>query len=533
MAPACRSTSTRRPRRQEQIDRQRRGAAPRRSRASPGAPQRRVPRHDGDGRREHGEEGEATGRDHGLGRRYHFRARGRGAASVSSGFGHSPRSLQVPHSAPRQTKSNRACAWSSMPLVVGQHAQLEVAPPVALRAEPRAGEVGAAEVEERAVDRDHLHVDARAGAHLEARRRRGARRARPAPAGTGRKAASRAAGARGPPVAKRLERVEDGHVAPARPVARADGRLGHELLHVRGRDPHRGPRPRDRERHVLVMRPIHDEGQRRAAGFHGDGSACILPRTAYPARHATTDHLVPGLRGDPRDARTMAWADGRFEASERASVLAAAGVLNLSKDLRERLNEVVERPVPVDRILFDTLSVRDRAFAYVAAMWMAGVDEDIDPKEEELLDRAAAILGFSPARKAELERHRARSGAGAPGRPQVGPGNRAAVPRHPAEARGDGRGRGDRGGVRVAETSRRRPCASPPIPSPFPRRSGGKGADTLPRPRGGGPRVGAARGGGEVVRIATPPASARARPAGCPRSARRPRCPGAARRGGA
>ena len=101
---------------------------------------------------------------------------------------------------------------------------------------------------------------------------------------------------------------------------------------------------------------------------------------------------------------TMAWADGRFEPSERAGVLAAAGVLNLSKDLRERLNDVVERPVPVDQILFDTLSVRDRAFAYVAAAWMAGVDEDIDPKEEELLDRAASILGFSPARKAELER---------------------------------------------------------------------------------------------------------------------------------
>jgi uncharacterized membrane protein YebE (DUF533 family) len=101
---------------------------------------------------------------------------------------------------------------------------------------------------------------------------------------------------------------------------------------------------------------------------------------------------------------TMAWADGRLAASERAGVLGAADVLNLSKDLRARLAEVVERPVPVDQILFDTLSVRDRAFAYVAAAWMAGVDEDIDPKEEELLDGASSILGFSAARKAELER---------------------------------------------------------------------------------------------------------------------------------
>src|SRR5580692_6786033 len=92
---------------------------------------------------------------------------------------------------------------------------------------------------------------------------------------------------------------------------------------------------------------------------------------------------------------TMAWADGRLEASERASVLGAADVLNLSKELRARLADVVQRPVPVDQILFDTLSLRDRAFAYVAAAWMAGVDEDVDPKEEQLLDRVASILGFS------------------------------------------------------------------------------------------------------------------------------------------
>jgi hypothetical protein len=35
---------------------------------------------------------------------------------------------------------------------------------------------------------------------------------------------------------------------------------------------------------------------------------------------------------------------------------------------------------------------------------MAGVDEDLDPKEEELLERAASLMGFSPARKSELER---------------------------------------------------------------------------------------------------------------------------------
>lgn len=99
----------------------------------------------------------------------------------------------------------------------------------------------------------------------------------------------------------------------------------------------------------------------------------------------------------------MAWADGRLEESERAGVLGAAGVLNLTKEMRERIADLLKKPVPLDQVLFDTLSPKDRAFAYVAAAWMAGVDEDVDPKEEQLLDQAASMLGLSPARKAELE----------------------------------------------------------------------------------------------------------------------------------
>lgn len=100
----------------------------------------------------------------------------------------------------------------------------------------------------------------------------------------------------------------------------------------------------------------------------------------------------------------MAWADGRLADAERAGVEGAAGVLNLSKELRDRLKDVLAKPVPVDQILFDTLSTKERAFAYVAGVWMAGVDEEVDPKEEELLDRASSLMGFSAARKSELER---------------------------------------------------------------------------------------------------------------------------------
>src|SRR5262245_4209263 len=55
------------------------------------------------------------------------------------------------------------------PVVLGEDPHLEVAPPVAFRPEPRAGEVRAPEVERSPVDRDHLQVHARALAHRELR----------------------------------------------------------------------------------------------------------------------------------------------------------------------------------------------------------------------------------------------------------------------------------------------------------------------------------------------------------------------------
>jgi hypothetical protein len=45
--------------------------------------------------------------------------------------------------------------------IPGEDAELEVAAPAALRAEPGAGPVRAAEIEELAIHDDDLHVDAR------------------------------------------------------------------------------------------------------------------------------------------------------------------------------------------------------------------------------------------------------------------------------------------------------------------------------------------------------------------------------------
>lgn len=98
----------------------------------------------------------------------------------------------------------------------------------------------------------------------------------------------------------------------------------------------------------------------------------------------------------------MAWADGKLEDDEKEGIRAAAGVFNLTKELRDRIDQLLERPMPVDELLVEGLSPRDKAFAYVAASWLSGVDQDVDPKEQELLRKAANLLGLSDERCREL-----------------------------------------------------------------------------------------------------------------------------------
>ena len=100
---------------------------------------------------------------------------------------------------------------------------------------------------------------------------------------------------------------------------------------------------------------------------------------------------------------TMAWADGRLDDNEKSGVLAAAEVFNLTKELRERIDQILQKPMPVEELLVENLSARDKAFAYVAAVWMSGVDSEVDETEKALLEQAASLLGLDAARKAELE----------------------------------------------------------------------------------------------------------------------------------
>jgi uncharacterized membrane protein YebE (DUF533 family) len=99
----------------------------------------------------------------------------------------------------------------------------------------------------------------------------------------------------------------------------------------------------------------------------------------------------------------MAWADGRLDDKEKAGVRGAAEVLNLSQDFRTKLDESLKKALPFDQLMFDDLSARDKSFAYIAAVWMSGVDDALDDKEKALLDRLATELGFGAEHRAELD----------------------------------------------------------------------------------------------------------------------------------
>ncbi len=99
----------------------------------------------------------------------------------------------------------------------------------------------------------------------------------------------------------------------------------------------------------------------------------------------------------------MAWADGRLDDSEKAGVRGAAEVLNLSKEFRDKLDEALAAPIPVEQILLEDLSPRDKAFAFVAAAWLSGVDQDVDDKEKALLEKLALQVGLAAEQRTELE----------------------------------------------------------------------------------------------------------------------------------
>jgi hypothetical protein len=99
---------------------------------------------------------------------------------------------------------------------------------------------------------------------------------------------------------------------------------------------------------------------------------------------------------------SVAWSDERLDDGEKEGVRAAAGLLNLPREVRALVDLLMEKPKPLDEIRFEGCSDRDKAFGFVAASWMARVDGELDPKELELLKRVGESMGLPEARRAEL-----------------------------------------------------------------------------------------------------------------------------------
>lgn len=97
----------------------------------------------------------------------------------------------------------------------------------------------------------------------------------------------------------------------------------------------------------------------------------------------------------------MAWADGRLDDREKEGVRGAAQVLNLPADFRARLEQRLASAGSLDALDVAKLTTRERAFAFVAAAWMAHVDNELDAKEQALLSRIGDKLGFTSEQQDE------------------------------------------------------------------------------------------------------------------------------------
>lgn len=98
----------------------------------------------------------------------------------------------------------------------------------------------------------------------------------------------------------------------------------------------------------------------------------------------------------------MAWADGKLDRTEKDGILGAVKVFNLTRETRDRIDALIEAKGSVADLKIGELTARERAFAYVAAAWMAGIDDDVHANEKAVLEQVGATLGFTDQQKTEL-----------------------------------------------------------------------------------------------------------------------------------
>jgi hypothetical protein len=111
---------------------------------------------------------------------------------------------------------------------------------------------------------------------------------------------------------------------------------------------------------------------------------------------------TPAVRPWACSWRWLGWADGKLQEAEKKGIRDAEKALNLPKELRDRIDSFMEKPVPLVDLKLDPLSSREREFAYVACVWMARVADGIDAKERSLLRDIGEALRITDGRQTEL-----------------------------------------------------------------------------------------------------------------------------------
>jgi len=95
------------------------------------------------------------------------------------------------------------------------------------------------------------------------------------------------------------------------------------------------------------------------------------------------------------------WADGKVVEAEAVAFRSAARAVGLVGPDIDRVEEATESPVDLARLDLraSRLPVGDREFLYAIAVWLAAVDGEVPPEEEDALADLAETLQLSESQR--------------------------------------------------------------------------------------------------------------------------------------
>jgi uncharacterized membrane protein YebE (DUF533 family) len=88
----------------------------------------------------------------------------------------------------------------------------------------------------------------------------------------------------------------------------------------------------------------------------------------------------------------VAWSDGTIDEDEADAIVRTAAEEGLEIEELNEIEELLKKPVDIEKVDLSSLSKADRLFVYAVGAWIARVDGNIAPEEITALNKLAKAL---------------------------------------------------------------------------------------------------------------------------------------------